>query len=71
MPNWKEIDLALKTMLRLKTDPIAFKRFEDAGDLARVEGVVTVGSFFHLLPGPVHGPRQSADRGLDPGRPAQ
>jgi len=46
MPDWKEIDSTLKTMLRLKTDPIAFRRFAEAGDLGRLEGVVTVDHFF-------------------------
>jgi uncharacterized protein (DUF169 family) len=39
MSNWKEYAGILESSLRLRTHPIAYKRFEKAGDLDRISGL--------------------------------
>jgi uncharacterized protein (DUF169 family) len=40
MSSWAERSEAIKTRLKLRTEPIAFRRLEDAGELERIEGVI-------------------------------
>jgi len=40
MSRWAEKGEAIKTRLKLRTEPVAFRRLEDAGELERIEGVI-------------------------------
>ena len=40
MSQWAEKSEGIKTRLKLRTEPIAFRRLEDAGELDRIEGVI-------------------------------
>ena len=40
MSQWAEKSEGIKTRLKLRTEPIAFRRLEDAEELERIEGVI-------------------------------
>jgi uncharacterized protein (DUF169 family) len=46
MDNWKEISNSLTKMLHLKSEPIAYKRFENADELDGISGLNRVDHFF-------------------------
>jgi uncharacterized protein (DUF169 family) len=46
MDGWKEKSAALTSMLHLRSEPIAFRRLEKAGDLDNIERVYRVDHFF-------------------------
>jgi len=48
MDNWKDISNTLKTMLRLKSEPVAYKRLEKAEELGKIANVFKVDHFFTL-----------------------
>jgi hypothetical protein len=42
MPVWKEMGESFKSLLRLRTEPVAFRRLEKAEELEKVPNVVRV-----------------------------
>ena len=50
MSNWREKSNELKESLQLRTEPIAYRRLEKAGDLNNIEGVTRLKTGGYLLP---------------------
>jgi uncharacterized protein (DUF169 family) len=46
MDNWKEISNSLTKMLHLKSEPIAYKRFENADEIDGISGLNRVDHLF-------------------------
>jgi len=48
MSNWSEFARVLESNLRLRTYPVAYKKFEKAGELASIPGVTRMDRYFTL-----------------------